>query len=59
MLFSFVSSSFCLSITDRMMLRSSSVRWLRSGISGPSPGSAASAGPAGPDIVSVGRWKRR
>lgn len=46
MLCSFSSSFLCLSITDRMMLRSSSVRWLRSGSSGPDP-----APRGGPDIL--------
>lgn len=44
MLCSFSSSFRCRSITDRMMLRSSSVRWLRSGISDPAPA-------GGPDIL--------
>lgn len=49
MLCSFSSSFRCRSITDRMMLRSSSVRWLRSGISDPAPA-------GGPDILLEADW---
>lgn len=47
---SLASSFFCRSMTPRMILRSSSVRWLRSGISGMAPAAeeAAAAAAAGP-----------
>lgn len=45
---SFASSFFCRSMTPRMILLSSSVRWLRSGISGMAPAAEAAAGPGPP-----------
>lgn len=48
---SFASSFFCRSMTPRMIFLSSSVRWLRSGISGMAPAAeavAAAAAAAGP-----------
>lgn len=55
---SFASSFFCRSITPRMILLSSSVKWLRSGRSGMAPAAAAGPGPprgpCGADILHTG-----
>lgn len=50
---SFSSSSFCRSITARMMFLSSSVRWLRSGSSGIGGGTVGGRGPRGPTAEDI------
>lgn len=55
---SFSSSFFCRSMTERMIFRSSSVRWLRSGISGWASGAGEGVGPPrGPTGADIFRWK--